>query len=261
MPQLAERAGISAIAVHGRTRADRFQGNAEYETIRAVKQAVRIPVIANGDVGTAQQAQAVLEATGADAVMIGRAALGSPWIFRDVNAFLDRKKFPPPLLRASITAIILKHLETLYAFYGEYSGVRMARKHLSRYCDLDGECRAVTRGAHGGGRFRVAVRACGTCLWTLGKTSDFRRTKTMNRTAGKDLPLRNHTERVLSDYFSNLNGHRPARLYNLVLREVEEPLLRAVLDYADGNQSQAAEILGITRTTLRKKLRSMGLNE
>ncbi len=83
----------------------------------------------------------------------------------------------------------------------------------------------------------------------------------MNRIAGKDLPLRGHTERVLSDYFSNLNGHRPARLYNLVLREVEEPLLRAVLDYADGNQSQAAVILGITRTTLRKKLRTMGLAE
>jgi Fis family transcriptional regulator len=83
----------------------------------------------------------------------------------------------------------------------------------------------------------------------------------MNRIAGKDLPLRSHTERVLHDYFSNLNGHRPARLYNLVLREVEEPLLQAVLDYADGNQSQAAVILGITRTTLRKKLRSMGLAE
>ena len=83
----------------------------------------------------------------------------------------------------------------------------------------------------------------------------------MNRIAGKDLPLRGHTERVLRDYFSNLNGHRPARLYNLVLREVEEPLLRAVLDYADGNQSQAAVILGITRTTLRKKLRTMGLAE
>jgi len=83
----------------------------------------------------------------------------------------------------------------------------------------------------------------------------------MNRTAGKDLPLRTHTERVLSDYFANLNGHRPARLYNLVLREVEEPLLRAVLDYAEGNQSRAAVILGITRTTLRKKLRTMGLND
>ena len=81
----------------------------------------------------------------------------------------------------------------------------------------------------------------------------------MNRMAGIDLPLRRHTERVLSDYFSNLNGHRPSRLYTLVLREVEEPLLRAVLDYAEGNQSQAAVILGITRTTLRKKLRTMGL--
>ncbi len=163
--QLAERAGISAIAVHGRTRADRFQGHAEYETIRAVKEAVRIPVIANGDVGTAQQAQAVLAATGADAVMIGRAALGSPWIFRDVNAFLDRKKIPPPLLRASITAIILKHLETLYAFYGEYSGVRMARKHLSRYCDLDGECRASRAALMGAedsaSQFELAERVFG----------------------------------------------------------------------------------------------------
>jgi tRNA-dihydrouridine synthase B len=75
--------------------------------------------------------------------MIGRAALGAPWIFRDVNAFLDRKKFFPPLLRTSITAIILKHLESLYRFYGEYSGVRMARKHLTRYCDLDLQTRAA----------------------------------------------------------------------------------------------------------------------
>jgi tRNA-dihydrouridine synthase B len=140
--QLAERAGIAAIAVHGRTRADRFQGSAEYDSIRAVKAAVRIPVIANGDVATPAQAQAVLDATGADAVMIGRAALGAPWIFRDVNEFLDRKKNPPRLLRASITAIILQHLESLYGFYGEYSGVRMARKHLTRYCDLAPQTRA-----------------------------------------------------------------------------------------------------------------------
>jgi len=82
----------------------------------------------------------------------------------------------------------------------------------------------------------------------------------MTRITGKELPLRSHTERVLHDYFSNLNGHRPARLYDLVLREVEEPLLRAVLDYSEGNQSRAAVILGITRTTLRKKLRTLGLS-
>ena len=163
--ELAERAGLKAIAVHGRTRADRFQGNAEYETIRAVKETVRIPVIANGDVSTPAQAQAVLEATGADAVMIGRAALGAPWIFRDVNAFLDTKKFPSPLLRTSISAIILKHLESLYAFYGEYSGVRMARKHLSRYCDLDSETRASRAALMGAedsaSQFELAERAFG----------------------------------------------------------------------------------------------------
>ena len=141
--QLAERAGLAAIAVHGRTRAERFQGHAEYESIRAVKNAVRIPVIANGDIATPAQAAAVLAATGADAVMIGRGALGSPWIFRDVNAFVNTAQIAPPLLRTSITAIILQHLESLYAFYGEYTGIRMARKHLTRYCELWPETRAA----------------------------------------------------------------------------------------------------------------------
>ena len=141
--QAAERAGLAAIAVHGRTRADRFNGQAEYESIRAVKRAVRIPVIANGDIGTPAQAAAVLEQTGADAVMIGRAALGSPWIFHDVNSFLRAEKNPSPLLRTPIATIILQHLESLYAFYGEYTGVRMARKHLARYCDLRPETRAA----------------------------------------------------------------------------------------------------------------------
>ena len=133
---LAENSGLAAIAVHGRTRADRFSGQAEYATIRAVKAAVRIPVIANGDIVSAAHASAVLEATGADAVMIGRGALGSPWIFRDVNAFLDSAHIAPPLLRTAISAIILRHLESLYAFYGECTGVRVARKHLSRYSEL-----------------------------------------------------------------------------------------------------------------------------
>ncbi len=163
--QLAERAGLAAIAVHGRTRADRFQGHAEYDSIRAVKQAVRIPVIANGDIGTPAQAAAVLEHTGADAVMIGRAALGSPWIFRDVNSFLRADKFLSPLLRTSIATIILQHLESLYEFYGEYTGVRMARKHLARYCELRPETRARApdswrrriprRSLHWPGRFSV----------------------------------------------------------------------------------------------------------
>lgn len=131
---LAEQCGIAAIAIHGRTRADLFRGAAEYDTIRAVKAATRIPVIANGDIRSAAQARYVLEYTGADAVMIGRAAQGSPWIFRHVNAQLDSAEIPAPLLQSSITALILQHLESLYEFYGEYTGVRMARKHLGWYC-------------------------------------------------------------------------------------------------------------------------------
>jgi tRNA-dihydrouridine synthase B len=134
--RLAERCGVSAIAVHGRTRTDMFRGEAEYETIRAIKAAVQIPVIANGDIRDAEQARNVLAFTGADAVMIGRGAQGSPWIFRDVNAYLSDGNFLAPLLRQRITEIILQHLESLYAFYGEQTGIRMARKHLGWYCQL-----------------------------------------------------------------------------------------------------------------------------
>jgi tRNA-dihydrouridine synthase B len=163
--QLAERCGVAAIAIHGRTRAERFSGQAEYATIRAVKSQVRIPVIANGDITTPQQARAVLTATGADAVMIGRAALGAPWIFRDVNAFVDSAQFAPRLLRASMATIILRHLESLYAFYGEYTGVRMARKHLVRYCEHHadaGALRAALLAAEdSASQFATAQRAFG----------------------------------------------------------------------------------------------------
>jgi tRNA-dihydrouridine synthase B len=131
---LAERCGIAALAVHGRTRADLFRGQAEYDTIRDVKAAVKIPVIANGDIDSPQQARHVLDYTGADAVMIGRGAQGSPWIFRAVNAYLEHSQIASPLLRPTITGIILRHLESLYAYYGEYTGVRVARKHLVWYC-------------------------------------------------------------------------------------------------------------------------------
>jgi len=134
--QLAERCGIAAIAVHGRTRAQRFEGEAEFATIADVVRAVRIPVIANGDIRDAQRAREVLAQTGAAAIMIGRGAQGSPWIFRDVNAFLLQGEIAAPLLRVQMTEIILRHLESLYEFYGETAGVRIARKHLGWYCQL-----------------------------------------------------------------------------------------------------------------------------
>ncbi|HEY6452235.1 MAG TPA: tRNA dihydrouridine synthase DusB [Steroidobacteraceae bacterium] len=130
---LAQRCGIAALSIHGRTRADHFRGVAEYDTIRRARSGLDIPLIANGDIDSPQKARAVLDFTGAEGVMLGRAAQGSPWIFRDVNAFLC-DQFVAPLLRACKTEIILQHLESLYEFYGEYTGVRMARKHLGWYC-------------------------------------------------------------------------------------------------------------------------------
>jgi len=131
--RIAEDNGIAALAVHGRTRADKYEGEAEYATIAAVKAAVRMPVLANGDVCTPQQAQHVLAVTGADAVMIGRGAQGRPWIFREIAHYLATGELLPEPAPAEVAAILLSHLEHLYAFYGEPAGVRIARKHLGWY--------------------------------------------------------------------------------------------------------------------------------
>ena len=147
--RIAELAGIQALAVHGRTRACMYGGEAEYDTIGAIKNAVNIPVIANGDIDSPQKAKAVLRATGADGLMIGRAAQGRPWIFDEIDHFLatGEEKSPPPI--AAVRDIMLLHLENLYAFYGEQTGVRVARKHLGWYC----------KGKHGAERYRqMAVR-------------------------------------------------------------------------------------------------------
>lgn len=130
---IAQQSGIAAISVHGRTRADHFRGAAEYETIRETCALIDLPLIANGDIDSAAKARSVLDFTRAEGVMLGRAAQGAPWIFRDVNAYL-RNQNTIPLLRTQRTEIILQHLESLYAFYGEHTGVRMARKHLGWYC-------------------------------------------------------------------------------------------------------------------------------
>lgn len=132
--RLAEQAGIAALAVHGRTRADRFMGHAEYDTIAAIRAAVSIPVIANGDVRTPQQARQVLRRTGADAVMIGRAAQGRPWIFREIGHYLATGQELPAPAPDEIATILLDHLDHLHAFYGEPAGVRIARKHIGWYC-------------------------------------------------------------------------------------------------------------------------------
>jgi tRNA-dihydrouridine synthase B len=131
--RIAEEAGIQALAVHGRTRDMHYTGEAEYETIAAIKDAVRIPVIANGDIDSPAKARDVLARTGADALMIGRAAQGRPWIFREIAHFLvTAESLPPPPLEA-VRRILLGHVRALHAFYGEQAGVRIARKHLGWY--------------------------------------------------------------------------------------------------------------------------------
>ncbi len=133
--RLAENAGIAALAVHGRTRADKFLGQAEYQTIREICQAVRIPVFANGDITSPQQAKEVLEFTGAAAVMIGRAAQGNPWIFREIRHFLDTGLSLAPAEAQDVHAIMRTHLLQLHLSYGAETGVRVARKHINWYLE------------------------------------------------------------------------------------------------------------------------------
>lgn len=130
---LAEQQGIACLAIHGRTKACMFKGRVEYDTIKAIKQAVSIPVIANGDIDSPQKAKRVLEYTGADAIMVGRAAQGQPWIFNQIDHFLKTGRIldKPPLLQ--IQKILQTHIKNIHEFYGEYLGVRFARKHISWY--------------------------------------------------------------------------------------------------------------------------------
>jgi tRNA-dihydrouridine synthase B len=129
--QIAEQSGVQALAVHGRTRACGYRGQADYQTIRDVKRAVSIPVIVNGDITGPEKARQVMEQTGADALMIGRAAQGRPWIFREIEHYMSTGSLLPAPGLEEVHSIVIEHLHNLYEFYGEYTGVRMARKHIA----------------------------------------------------------------------------------------------------------------------------------
>ena len=131
--RIAEASGIAALAVHGRSREQQYTGVAEYDTVAAIKAALRIPVIANGDIDSPLKAAEVLRRTGCDAVMVGRAAQGRPWIFRHIAHYLANGELLPEPSPAEVRDILLGHLDALHAFYGEESGVRIARKHLGWY--------------------------------------------------------------------------------------------------------------------------------
>jgi tRNA-dihydrouridine synthase B len=161
--RIAENAGIQALAIHGRTRACAYAGHAEYDTIATVKAAARIPVIANGDISSPEEARKVLEYTGVDAVMIGRAAQGRPWIFREISHYLATGSHLPLPEVAEIHHVLIKHLYDLYDFYGEYSGVRIARKHISWY----------TKGLIGSAMFRHAMNQLQTTDQQVSAVNEF----------------------------------------------------------------------------------------
>ena len=161
--QIAEQAGVQALAIHGRTRACGYRGEAEYQTIRNVKEAVSIPVIANGDITSAEKARQVLEQTGADAVMIGRAAQGRPWIFREIEHYMSTGQLLPEPGAKEIRTIMIKHLKNLYEFYGEYTGVRVARKHIGWY----------SKGQRNGAEFRRRVNQVESVAEQLAMTHAF----------------------------------------------------------------------------------------
>ncbi len=165
---IAEESGIAALAVHGRTRDQQYTGVAEYDTIAAVKASVRIPVLANGDIDSPQRALEVLRHTRADAVMIGRAAQGRPWIFREIAHFLANGEVLPQPTLCEVREILLGHLCALYAFYGEVAGVRIARKHLGWYSKDRVESSGEQRAA-----FRAVVNRAETAQAQLRLTTEY----------------------------------------------------------------------------------------
>ncbi|MCK0506878.1 tRNA dihydrouridine synthase DusB [Aromatoleum anaerobium] len=177
--RIAEASGIRAVAIHGRTRADQYTGNAEYDTIAEVKSLVKIPVIANGDITTPEKARYVLDYTGADGVMIGRAAQGRPWIFREIEHYLATGTLLPLPLVAEILQVCREHLGDLYAFYGEETGVRIARKHISWY----------TKGLVGSAAFRRTMNQLSDVREQLEAVEDF-----FGRLAEQDARLRYEEE-------------------------------------------------------------------
>ncbi|HYT16293.1 MAG TPA: tRNA dihydrouridine synthase DusB [Burkholderiales bacterium] len=161
--RIAEDSGVRLLSLHGRTRACGFSGRAEYDTIRDVRRSTRLPVVANGDITTPEEARYVLEYTGADGIMIGRAAQGRPWIFREIAHHLATGEELPAPLVSEIHSVLVAHLHALYGFYGRETGVKIARKHISWY----------TKGLAGSAGFRHQMNQLGTCEEQLDAVNRF----------------------------------------------------------------------------------------
>ena len=163
LARAAEDAGVAMVTIHGRSREQGYSGFAEYDTIAAVKAALKIPVVANGDIDSPQKALQVLQATGADAVMVGRAAQGNPWIFREINHYLTHGTLLAPPLLSEVKKVLLEHLRDHYALYGEFTGVRSARKHLAWYLHQ----------LPGSGAFRQMINTVDDCNQQMRAVADY----------------------------------------------------------------------------------------
>jgi tRNA-dihydrouridine synthase B len=163
LARAAEDAGVQMLTVHGRTREQGYKGEAEYDTIAAVKQAVKVPVVANGDIDSPEKANEVLRLTGADALMIGRAAQGRPWIFREIAHYLATGEHLAQPLVAEVRRLLLEHLHEHYGLYGELTGVRTARKHIAWY----------VRGLPGGEAFRQRMNTLDDVMAQQAAVADF----------------------------------------------------------------------------------------
>ena len=161
--KIAEDSGIAMLTIHGRTKADLYHGEAEYETIAEVKASVKIPIVANGDINSPEKAKLVLEKTNADAIMIGRAAQGKPWIFREIDYFLKTGNYLPAPDISEISNIMHDHLLEHYSFYGDYIGLRSARKHIAWYC----------KGLRNSHQFRARMNTIESCEEQLKAVQDY----------------------------------------------------------------------------------------
>ncbi len=272
--RIAQDAGISMLTVHGRTRADLYKGDAEYETIATVKASVRIPVVANGDIATPEKTRHVLAVTGADAIMIGRAAQGRPWLFREIEHFLTTGEHLPAPRIDEIQQLMNERQIHGRSYSAQANRLVHSRPFRRQHVQTSDEhagfrTKTIARRERILQRSKGVVRPSRLCRKTRRRQRP-RRQRQSGRVVRRAEPhgptsrMNRHqieqcVRQSLDNYFQDLDGSKPHHVYEMVISCVEKPMLEVVLKQADGNQSLAAEFFGINRNTLRKKLQQHGL--
>ncbi len=254
--RIAESAGIRAVAIHGRTRCQQYTGEAEYDTIALVKTLIRIPVIANGDITTPEKAKHVLDVTGADGIMIGRAAQGRPWLFREIEHYLKTGEHLPPAQVTRDSQHPAGASRRPLRFLRPGNGVQgRPQAHLLVHQGI-GWLGGLPQGNERPAQHRTTDAGSERVFHPPGgrkRHSKIQQRGGVGSMSQHDISGNACTD-ALEQYFRDLDGEKPCAIYDMVLKSVEKPMLEVVLAKAGGNQTLAAEMLGINRNTLRKKL-------